>query len=413
MPRDHALFPREPKVEPFSAKRAAKRSYFEAFSTFSEPISMKLLQNRMVGISALAAALGLSALLFLQGCSGSAPLEDLAEEEQTPPPLVSTVVIEPQAWQETVDLTAELHPWSAVTVAAETGGRVVDLLVDHGDQVQKGQLIARLETAGAQAELRRAKARLESSRASLAQASRDLERGKALAEASEGIVSQDDVERLALAHETRAAEAAEAEAAVLVMQEQVEDMEVRSPFTGVVSERHVEKGSWVAKGDPVVRLLDLRKLKIRASVPSIDRMRLSLDQKATFKTDAVPEVSHAAELRFLGREADPATGTFLVEAATTGDGSAGALLPGLQGTLTLTLAEHQGLLIPKTALLGSGSGEQVFVVDGETASRVDVDTKSVDARRVEVVTGLSSGMRLVTQGQHRLADGQLVEEHEP
>ena len=367
---------------------------------------------RMAKASLSFATLGFFAILALSGCSGPAPSQE-AGQEQAPPPLVSTVVVEPQAWQETVDLTAELHPWAAVTVAAETGGRVVELLVDHGDQVQKGQLLARLEIAGAEAELRRAKARRESSRASLAQASRDLERGKALAQASEGIVSEDDVERLALAHDTRAAEAAEAEAAVLVMQEQVEDMEVRSPFTGVVSERHVEKGSWVDKGNPVVRLLDLRRLKIRASVPSIDRMRLSLDQKAVFKTDAVPEVSHPAELRFLGREADPATGTFLVEAATLGDGSAGSLLPGLQGTLTLTLSEHEGLLIPKTALLSSGSGEQVFVVDGDKASRVEVETASVDARRAEVIAGLSPGMRLVTQGQHRLADGQIVEEHEP
>ena len=365
-----------------------------------------------VGTFFMPAVLGISWAFALGGCSGPAPSQ-ATEEIEAPPPLVSTLVVESQGWQETLNLTAELYPWAAVTVAAETAGSVVELAVDHGDQVRKGQLIARLETAGAEAELQRSEARLESSRAALSQASRDLERGKALAGAAEGIVSEDEVERLLLAHDTRTAEVAEAEAAVRVVREQLEDMKIRSPFQGVVSERYVEQGSWVSGGSPVVRLLDLHRLKIRASVPSIDRMRVGLDQGAVFTTSAMPDVTHPAQLRYLGREADAATGTFLVEAATTSDGWSGPLLPGLQGTLTLILAEHEGLLIPQTALLSSAAGEQVFVVEDGKASRIAVETARVDARRVQVVSGLAPGMRLVTQGQHRLADGQTVEEHQP
>lgn len=352
----------------------------------------------------------LACLWGMAACS-SPGADESATVEEVAVIRVAVADLQRETWTESLDLTAELLPWAAVTVAAEAGGRIVDLPVEHGDRVRDGQTLARLESSGVEAELARAEAQLQSARAALEQAERDLTRGQALAESESGIVSASDVDQLLLSRDTRAAQVSEAKAAVRIVQKRLTDMVIRAPFSGVISERTVEKGSWVAEGQAVVRLVDGSRLKARASVSGADRLRLSLGGTAELRVLANPGSVYGAKLRFLGQEADTATGSFLVEAevqprSETGDGQ---LIAGLPGTLSVTLAEHEGLLVPATALLTTSAGEHVFVVEEDRAVRRPVITEPADGNRARIVSGLSAGDRLVVQGQHRLSDGAQVE----
>ena len=348
----------------------------------------------------------------------AAPASAGAAETETAVPTTTAFVraedVAVTTWQDAVDLSAELLPWAAVTVAAETSGRVLDLQVEHGDRVRAGQVLARLEAKATAAEVAQAQARVKSTETALRQAELDLERGVALAGA-DGIVSQDDVDRWTLARDSRQAEVAEAKAALLVMRERLDDMEIRAPFAAVVSERHVEKGSWVSAGSPVFRLVAADRLKAQAAVTSTDRLRIRLGNPATFHTDALRDVAFPAQLRFLGQEADAATATFLVEAEIdprAAEADPDSLLAGLQGTLKVVLATHEGLLVPRTAVLSTSAGSHVFVIEDGRAAKRAVDLDVVDGRRAAVLSGLQAGDRLVVQGQHRLADGQAVEEQD-
>ncbi|MEM9594606.1 MAG: efflux RND transporter periplasmic adaptor subunit [Acidobacteriota bacterium] len=360
-----------------------------------------------------ATGLATSVLLLaalLTGCGGG---DSSAATAEAPPPtpLVATETVAEEAWRETVELSAELAPWAAVTVAAEAAGRVVELPIEHGDTVSAGQVVARLEAAGAEAELAQARARLASARASLTQAERDLERGRSLA-GDDGILSADELDRLRLALDTGSAAAKEAEAAVAVAEERLADLVVRAPFDGVVSERSVELGSWVSPGGAVARIVDRRRIKVHAAASPEDRVRLRLDLPTSLHTEAFPDLDFAASLRFLGQESDPATGTYLVEAEVSPEAMSAAgrtLLPGMASSLRVDLAQHRGLVVPRTALVETTSGEVVFVVEDGVGRRRAVEVRPATPGKVEVLSGLAAGDELVVQGQHRLADGQGVE----
>lgn len=348
---------------------------------------------------------------FLPACSS--PSEE-PEAAARPTPLVVVETVEEGTWQDTVELTTELVPRAAVTVAAEIAGRIVALPVDHGDAVARGDVVARLEVSGAEAELAQAEARLASARANVQQAERDLERGRALANA-DGVISKDALERFELAREIGEAARREAEAAVAVASERMADTVVQAPFAGKVSERLVELGSWVSPGDPIVRIVDRQRLRAQAAAGQQDRVQLHLGAPVTVRADALPGATFAGQLRFLGQEADTATGTYMVEAEVpAAAASNGAeLLPGMRGAMTIELATRRGLVIPRTAVLVTQGGAAVFVVEAGTARRRAVEVRTISPERSEVLTGLTAGDRLVVQGQHQLADGDAVEVREP
>lgn len=387
-------------------------------------------------------------LLAVQGLGCSSPSTDAASsavspgeappstdaaspiDTDAPLPLVAVKTVEPETWFETVELTTELVPRATVTVAAEVAGRVVALPVDHGDRVAAGDPIARLDTATAEAELAQAEARLDSARVSLAQAERDLERGRSLA-GENGILSTDELDRLELAAATGRASLREAEAAVALIGERLADLVIRAPFDGVISERHVEVGSWLGVGDPVMRIVDAERLEARGSASQEDRVRLAAAWSGSnsigvrVRADALPGVDFPARLRFLGQEADARTGTYLVEAevmataeasgegASEGSGQSARLLAGMRGSMVLTLAEHSDLLVPRTALVETVDGMALFVVEengsNATVRRLAVETETIGPRRVRVRSGLEPGSTVVVQGQYRLADGDAVE----
>lgn len=338
----------------------------------------------------------------LSGCGRAEP-EATSAEAAVPIPLVAVEMAGVEAWRETVQLSVELAPWAAVTVAAEVPGRVVDLRVDHGDRVRTGDVIARLDSKTAEAELEQALARHHSAVASLEQARRDLERGRSLA-GENGILSKEGLDRLHLAVSMGEASAQEESAAALVLKERLADMEVRAPFDGTVSERHAERGSWLGVGDPVVRLVDSRRLKARGAASQTDRVRLDLNAVVEIRTDALPDAVFSGRLRYLGEEADPATGTYLVEAEVPGQSDGKRLLPGMRGSMVLELEGHRDLLLPRTALVDG----DVFVVEGDTAVRRSVQSESIGPGRVRVLDGVQPGELVVVQGQHRLADGATV-----
>lgn len=354
------------------------------------------------------AGVALAALsIVAAGCGAPSP-EATELEKAAPTPLVAVVEAQLEEWSETVELSVELSPWAAVTVAAEVAGRVVELTVEHGDRVEEGRVLARLDAATAEAELAQAAARRLSAEAALEQARRDLERGRSLAGAG-GILSDDQLDRLELAVSTGQASLEEAAAAVRVLEQRVDDMSVRAPFAGTVSQRHAELGSWLGRGDPVVRLVDDRRLKARASASQADRVRLDLDAAAELRAEAFPGATFEGRLRYLGAEADAATGTYLVEAAVEAERDGLRLLPGMRGSMTLVLSTQQDLLLPRVALV-DGAVFVVEEVDGDLGSafRRPVESEPIGPGRLRILSGLEAGERVVVQGQHRLADGARV-----
>ncbi len=348
---------------------------------------------------------GIFLCLLTLACNPAPPPDDTPEK-----PLVRTVVTEPARQillRDTVQLSAEVMPWAAVTVAAEITGRVVELPAEVGDEIGAGTPVGRIDDATARVELARTQAEATRARVALTQAERDLERGRELAKTQD--ISTGDLDRLNLERDTASAELAAAEARRDLYRQNADKTVVRAPFAGVVSERFVEVGSWISPGAPVVRLVSQRRVKVRGSATQRDRARLSVDLPARVTVDALPGTVFEGEIRVLGQEADAETGTYLVEVAVAqAQNEAGRLLSGMQGSIEVEIGAREALVIPRAALVTTADGEGVFVVDDGTVRFVRPQAGVVTEDRLEIVAGLAAGDDVVVVGQHVLHDGDPV-----
>ncbi|MCP4659417.1 MAG: efflux RND transporter periplasmic adaptor subunit [bacterium] len=358
----------------------------------------------------LALALAL-VLICAAACSRPAadnPGEPEAAEAASSARSVVTLPVREITLRDTVRLTAEVAAWAAVTVAAETTGRIVELPAEIGDQVARDQLVARIDDATVSARHSQAEAEVAQTTAALAQAERDLERGRELAKTQD--ISEGDLDRLTLARDTAEPQLAAARARARLSEESLADTVVRAPFAGVVSERPVEVGTWIAPGSPVVRLVDHRRVKVRGAASQRDRARLRTGLPAEVRVEALPGLTFAGRIRLLGQEADARTGTYLVEVAVDAPRapSGERLLPGMQGSILVEIGARPALVIPRSALIPTAAGEGVFAVGDDVARFTVPETGEITKDQVEILSGLAAGDEVVVIGQHVLEDGDQV-----
>ncbi len=351
------------------------------------------------------------ALLCAVACSrptADNPGNPEAAEETSSVRSVVTLPAREITLRDTVRLTAEVAAWAAVTVAAETTGRIVELPAEVGDEVARDQLVARIDDATVSARHSQAEAEVAQATAALAQAERDLERGRRLAATQD--ISEGDLDRLTLARDTADAQLAAARARARLSGESLADTVVRAPFAGVLSERPVEIGTWIAPGSPIVRLVDHRRVKVRGAASQQDRARLRTGLAAAVRVDALPGLTFAGHIRLLGQEADARTGTYLVEIAVEAPRapSGERLLPGMQGSIVVEIGARPALVIPRSALITTAAGEGVFTAVDGVARFTSPETGEITKDQVEIVAGLAAGDEVVVIGQHVLEDGDPV-----
>ncbi len=307
--------------------------------------------------------------------------------------------------RQTVEISGEVRPWAAVTVAAETAGRVVELNVEVGNNVSQGELIVALNKDTAQTRLDMALAEMARAEVTMSQAKRDLERGQRLAETSD--ISDGDLDRMQLAHDTAAAQLAILGSRIRLAEQNLDDTNVTAPFAGTVAQRLVELGSWIQPGSPVIRLLDQRQLKIAGAASQRDRARIRVGLAVEVQAAALANELFTGQVRLLGQDAEAATGTYLVEVAVPRPAapSGARLLPGMQARMTISLGLRRALVVPRGALVTTADGKALFVVADDLAHLRLPGLGIEQGDKVEILSGLVSGELVVVAGQHGLSDG--------
>lgn len=338
-------------------------------------------------VPALILALALAAPL-LAGCQG-AQTEAAAE---TPPQI--PVEVAPATRAEMLARyggTATLEAEADAEVVAREGGEVVKVLVEEGDRVREGQTLAVLD--GRQLRLEAAQAR-----AQFAKAERDYERQVELHQ--RGIISAGAIEGLRFDLENLRATYQLAEL-------RLSYTEIRAPFTGVVSERHVKVGQNVGQGDKTFRVTDATPLKAVVHVPERELSRLAVGQGAAAVIDALGGKAFDARVALVSPAIDPATATFRVTLEVLDPKS--VLKPGMFARVGIVFDRREAALqVPRVALIEADGASSVFVVkDGKALHRA-VTTGLTDGGRIELTSGVDEGESIVVVGQNGLKDGNAV-----
>lgn len=351
-------------------------------------------EKRMTTLRWGLAIIGLGALLQLAGCGGAANGQESADGEDKEEPAIPVEVGEVQrqtvfaAYQGTAALEAEQE----AVIVAKIGGVLLELLVEEGDAVREGQVVARLDREQELLELRRARAALD-------KLENEFRRTRELFDKK--LISRDDYDRVRFDLESQ-------RAAIALSELQLSYTEVRSPIPGVISERMVKVGNLIQLHQPMFRVDDFDPLLAVLHAPERELSTLQRDQQAVMVFDSLPGAEFAGTLARISPVVDPETGTFKVTVEITDPDR--RLKPGMFGRVKVVHDVHENAIaVPRDALVIEDGGAYVYVVDGERARRVDVRSGYTTGNFVEVLAGLEPGQRVVTAGKGSIADDSRID----
>lgn len=282
---------------------------------------------------------------------------------------------------------------STTVLSFEIGGNITRLLVKEGDHVAKGQLLGTISPTTL-------KDSHYATQVTLRQAQDAYNRMKKLH--AEGVISE--IKWVEIETKLRQAEAAER-----IAKEQLSHTSLYAPFSGVVTSRQGDVGMNVLPDQPVYKLADVSRMDVCFSVPENDIAGVSLGEKAVVRVKAEGNAMYTGVVKEKGIAADDISHSYSVR--LTIDGHGGCLLPGMVCSVALQKEATDGLIIPMGAVeLDTDNSRFVWIVRNGRAYRRNVQVESFAGNGVRVVSGLSSGDRIITSGAQKVSEGMSVVE---
>ena len=326
--------------------------------------------------------LGLAAASVLAACSSSQP------PPSAPKPVAGLVteVLNTSVWPLERDWDGSVEAIDRATLAAQTGGRVADLLVDVGDVVDEGQVLVRFTAIEQQSGQRQAQAGLQAARAQADDAAATFQRVQEIR--ARKLVSQAELDRAQAANDGAQAQLSAARAALKSADQQVGYTAIRAPYRGVVTARLVEPGETVSPGQPLLSGLSLDQLRLVVSVPQ--RAAAQIDPaKPAFVIGEDGQRRLATRVTVFPQADAPAHSVQV--RLDLPEGTSG-LMPGSSAKAVFSFGDVEVLAIPRSALIKRGEVQTVAVIhdDGLIGLRQVRTGRHMDDA-VEILAGLSAG----------------------
>jgi RND family efflux transporter MFP subunit len=284
-------------------------------------------------------------------------------------------------------------------------GFLTRVMVDVGDRVQQGQLVAEVDCREYAAQRSQTEHVISRNRAQLDQAESQLARLRTMDEKK--LLAPADLDQGQLARDVAQAQLADAQARLRETTQRLGYCKLRAPFDGWVSERLLDPGEMVRPGGrPVVMLVKTKHVRVVVPLLEQDIAKVRPNAEVQVVLRALQRPIHGRVAR-LGRMLDPATRTLPIEIDLENPGE--ELLPGMTGQVSIvTERRHGALVVPVTAVLTLEQGAWLFVVREGRARRVPVQLGVDLGDWLEVRSGIAQSDKVITVGRDLVADGTEV-----
>jgi len=339
----------------------------------------------------LLAALTLAAITW-SGCEPAANSEAVAAEAKAVavPVTVARVSVRPSS--RLVNFVGTLYGKEEVTLSSQVEGQIKSLVVDLGDQVKAGQVLAEIDDDQWRARLREAEA-------TLAKAQADEARGRQLRERN--VISPQEYETM-----KTHAQVVQAQRDTLTVT--LRHTHVESPITGAVAKRFVSAGEYVHAGSQLFSLVAEDPLKLRGDVPERFAHELQVGQTVNVKVDAYPDAVFTGRLARISPASNPENRSVAVEALV--DNVDRKLKPGFFANASVvTRTDDRALMVPQEALVTFAGVTKLFVISEGTARerQVQIGPRG-SGGLVEIVEGVQPDELVATSGLTKLGNGVAV-----
>ena len=350
--------------------------------------------------------------LVINGCSKQ---KSKAEEEVKIPVEVMTVKLGEvvQSLSYNGDIKAEYE----VKVFSKIPDRIEKLFVEVGDEVRKGQPIAKVIATTIEQAVLQAEAGLVAAKAQEANLRVEFERAQRLM--NENAMSAQQFDAIKTQCEAVKAQAEQAEAMAKTAKSQLADATITAPISGIVGNRYFEAGDMASPAMPLVTVVQMERVKIIFNATEEDLGRLALGQKSLIKVKTYGDIPFEGKVVKISPVLDPMTRMAEVEILI--DNPDRKLKPGMYAQVeVITGVIENVMVVPRNATIESTSMERIngedevvknyfiFIVDSSKAQQRKLKIRYVNHRYVAVDSGIVIGEKLVISGQNNLREGVAV-----
>lgn len=303
-----------------------------------------------------------------------------------------------------VRVTGRIVPKREAAVSAKANGTIAAFLVDVGDRVKKGDVMARLDSANAAIGLEQARAAKAMAQAGFENARRNVERARQLHKT--GGVAQAQLDAAEAGFQQAQASLEQATAAEKAASQMLFDHSIRAPFSGVVTARQMTLGEFVAVAVPVFTLVDTDDLELVLPVPEtvVDAVEVGSEVAGVVNPSGHP---FTAKVRVVGEVIDSAGRTVEVRADLVGE-KAPQVRPHAMVEVSFNQSDVEGLFLPRQALRGSAEAPFVWVVEDGLLVRRDVRAEVLVPGTVRVTEGLEGNETIVADAGTSFREGMKV-----
>ena len=401
-------------------------------------------------------------LLSTAGCGllppGDAQSESSNPQQQQQSVSVDAAVARRGSLEKEIEYVGTTFPVREVSLRSRVEGQILDLTVDVGDRVERGQVLARIddsilaattieaeaevaalqsEVASLEAEVNEAIAQVKQAQLELKQAQSEAARTSQLSQLGAISEQEAEIDRTAVGTAQQALRAAQQQvanrsAAVVAAQRRVAAQEalvaqerqrksfteLTSPVTGSVLERVLEPGDLAQPGDEVLRLGDFSQIQVQVQISELELAEVRVGQTAQVQLDAFPDRIFTGEVTQISLAADATARLIPVEVTIPNNES--RIGRGLLARVNFGRQNNSSIVVPETAVQVAAEGAKnsesdtatIFILQGEaeqpTVAAREVKLGDRANSQVEIVTGLEPGEKFVVRSSGDLQDGDTV-----
>ena len=382
--------------------------------------------------------------LVLSGCGGGKPVGAASDPSAGPKARsVRVAVSTRESIVRTIDTTGTLAARERVALAMRVTGRLLDVKIDLGDRVRKGDVIAQIDPTDLRIAVQQATAALQQSRtrlglpadgtddtvvaaqtptvrqAAAAMSEAKLRRDRAQLLFNQKLIPQSDLETATANFQiaesrhqdaleeirNRQAQLAQRRADLEMARQQLTYAVLTAPVDGAIVERNVSAGQFIAGGSPVASIVTIHPLRLRLAVPERAAAKVRTGQRVRIRVDQQND-THFGVVARLSPAIEEATRTLLIEAEVPN--ADGKLRPGaFVHAEILAELDQTAVFIPPSALITFAGLERVMTINNGKAVEKPVKTGVREDARIEIVEGLDAGETVIVK-PGALAAGQAV-----
>jgi len=332
-------------------------------------------------------------------------IDDVESENSIIP--VRVIELQPEKVEWGINVVGIIIPDKGIEILSEVGGKVKNVYFNLGDYVKKGKILIKLDDEYKRYDLIRAEAQLKSAEADMEKSELDLKRYKNLFETND--VSEYELDNVRLKRDVSRANFLTAESVYKTAMRQLADTEIKSPFSGFISQKMVEEGNMASIGTPIARIIDIRQVKLSVELAEKDVIYIKIGDLVKINVDVYPDEEFLGKVTAVSPEADMQTNTFPVEIKLNNTNDF-KLKPGMvvKGKIITEVSEN-AFLLPQDMIIEEDGTHFVFLNKGDKAVKNIVKVGRTYKNMVEVKNGLSINDKVIVSGSEFLSDGVRIQ----